>query len=84
LGAAGIFDGLAFFLFFLFLIVSFLVSEPAFYTALFSGFASALFLLLLNLLTSGKGMGLGDAKLALPLGFFLGFPLVLIWLFYRF
>jgi len=79
-----IFDGPVFFLFFLFLVVSLFVSEPTFYLALFSGFSSALFLLFLNLLTSGKGMGLGDVKLALPLGFFLGFPLALVWLFLSF
>ena len=36
------------------------------------------FLLLLHLITKGKGMGMGDVKLALFMGLFLGFPKVII------
>ncbi|MFH1561735.1 MAG: prepilin peptidase [Patescibacteria group bacterium] len=39
------------------------------------------FLLFLHLITKGKGMGLGDVKLAFFIGFFLGFPRT-IWAFY--
>jgi leader peptidase (prepilin peptidase)/N-methyltransferase len=38
----------------------------------FAGFASSLFLLLINLLTRGRGMGLGDVKLAIVMGTILG------------
>jgi leader peptidase (prepilin peptidase)/N-methyltransferase len=40
---------------------------------LFAGFFVALLLLLLYLLTLGRGIGLGDVKLAIPLGMLLGF-----------
>lgn len=48
------------------------------------GFASALFFLGLYLITSGRGMGLGDVKLAIFLGTFFGFPLVLVNIFLAF
>ncbi len=51
---------------------------------LVSGFGAALFLLLIHILTSGKGMGLGDVKLALFLGTLVGWPLVVVWLFVAF
>jgi prepilin signal peptidase PulO-like enzyme (type II secretory pathway) len=51
---------------------------------LLSGFGAAFFLLLINLVTLGRGMGLGDVKLALALGLALGFPLVVIWMFVSF
>lgn len=38
------------------------------------GFGMATFLLLLHILTKGKGMGLGDVKLVLGQGMLLGFP----------
>jgi prepilin signal peptidase PulO-like enzyme (type II secretory pathway) len=47
------------------------------YTHLFSGFLLASILLIISLVTKGKGMGLGDIKLTLLLGFILGWPLVL-------
>ena len=46
--------------------------EARLYERLFSGFAAAFFLLLIFFLTKGKGMGLGDVKLVIPLGFTLG------------
>lgn len=49
-----------------------------------SGFVAALFLLFLFLITRQKGMGLGDVKLALFAGTFLGFPGSLTWLFASF
>jgi len=41
--------------------------------SLFRGFISSIFILLLFILTLGKGIGLGDLKLAFFLGLFLGF-----------
>lgn len=54
------------------------------YVFLLSGLGAALFLLLINLLTLGRGMGLGDVKLALFLGAFLGYPLAITWMFLSF
>lgn len=51
---------------------------------LLSGFLSGSLILLLNLITKGKGMGLGDAKLALLLGSFFVPPFFLVWLFFSF
>jgi len=48
------------------------------------GFGASLFLLLLYLVTKGKGMGLGDVKFALFSGIFLGWPQTLLWLFVSF
>lgn len=36
------------------------------------------FLLILNLITKGKGMGIGDVKLAIFMGLFLGFPKIIV------
>lgn len=41
---------------------------------LVSALGSFLFLLLLHIVTKGKGMGLGDVKFAVLMGLFLGFP----------
>lgn len=51
---------------------------------LLAGFSAALFLLSLHLITRGKGMGLGDVKLALPVGILLGIKLMITWLFLGF
>ena len=59
-------------------------NDPEFYKLLLSGFAGSCALLLLHLLTRGKGMGLGDVKLALGLGVFFGWPNVTIWLYLSF
>lgn len=50
------------------------------YSSLLSGFAASLFLLFLHLITLGKGMGLGDVKLAISLGLILGWPFVIVWI----
>lgn len=47
---------------------------------LLAGLTASLFLLLVNLFTRGRGMGLGDVKFALPAGILLGFPNVFVWL----
>ncbi len=43
---------------------------------LLSAFGAFIFLLILFLITKGKGMGFGDVKLAFLMGLFLGFPLI--------
>lgn len=50
------------------------------YSQLFSGFLFSLILLILYLSTSGRGMGLGDVKLAIPLGMILGLEKGIYWL----
>ena len=47
---------------------------------IFSGFLFASVLLSLHLVTKGRGMGLGDVKLAIPLGLWLGLEKGLNWL----
>jgi len=66
----------------LFLLVFFRVN--VLYINVFSGFLIALILLVLHLVTKGRGMGLGDSKLALTGGLFLGFPGSIYWLFLSF
>lgn len=58
--------------------------ELGVYTRMLLGLGSALFLLLVNLLTKGKGMGLGDVKLALVGGTLLGWPYTYLWMFLAF
>ena len=47
---------------------------------LFSGFIYSFLFLILYLITSGRGMGLGDVKLAIPLGMMLGIEKGFVWL----
>ena len=61
-------------------ILLFLPPSSSFYLHLVSGFGAGFFLLAVHLLTKGKGMGLGDVKLALFVGLLLGWPYVLVWL----
>ena len=51
---------------------------------LLAGLGSFVFFLLLHLATKGRGMGLGDVKLAFSMGFFLGFPLIVVSLYVAF
>ena len=46
--------------------------------AVLSGLSLFLIFLVLYILTRGRGMGMGDVKYALVMGFFLGFPKVVI------
>jgi len=48
--------------------------ENLFYMHLFGFFAGGLFFILLVLFTLGRGIGIGDVKLALALGILLGWP----------
>lgn len=79
-----IFDELVFSSFFLIFIFFIFKDNNLMYDNLFSGFFFASILLFLNLATKGKGMGLGDVKLAIPIAFFLGFSLSFYWLFLAF
>lgn len=66
-------------------VASFLITaNSSIWMYLASGLGSGIFLLLIHIATFGKGMGLGDVKLALFFGTALGFPLSLVWLFLSF
>lgn len=54
------------------------------YPSLFTGFFFSFLFLLLHLITKGRGMGLGDVKLAIPLAMILGFEKSWSWLFASF
>jgi len=54
------------------------------YDYLTAGFVGSLFLLVVHLLTAGKGMGLGDVKLALALALMLGPTQSILWYFISF
>lgn len=51
---------------------------------LISGIISLLFFLMLVIITRGKGMGLGDVKLAFVMGLSLGFPKIIVALYLSF
>jgi leader peptidase (prepilin peptidase)/N-methyltransferase len=70
------------FLIFVLGILMFFVRDNGLFSYLFTGFLLSNFILVLNIITKGKGMGLGDVKLALGLGVFfsLGYGLVFIFL----
>lgn len=65
-------DELVFWGLFLFIVVSLFTNPYSLFPNLLAGFASALVLLLIHLVTRGRGMGLGDVKLAILLGAVLG------------
>lgn len=68
---------------FVFLYSLFFIHNSFFSTA-FSGFLSASFLLLIHLVTKGRGMGLGDVKFAIFGGMITGLKLMPVWLFLSF
>lgn len=68
----------------LFLVICFLLFSNGIYIYLASGIFAGIFLLIIHLLTFGRGMGLGDVKLALFIGTFLGYPLTITWMFLSF
>jgi leader peptidase (prepilin peptidase)/N-methyltransferase len=70
------------FLIFVLGILMFFGRDNGLFSYLFTGFLWSNFILVLNIITKGKGMGLGDVKLALGLGVFfsLGYGLVFIFL----
>ncbi len=65
-------------------ILLFFVGPNPLFRNLTSGFVAAFIFLLLHLITKGKGMGLGDFKLAIFVGTVLGFKLLIPWFFLSF
>ncbi len=72
-------DDLVFYLILLAVFAVFLKNTSPF-PYLLSGFGASFFFLFLHLITKGRGMGLGDVKLVVPLSVFLGMPLFVIFL----
>ena len=63
------------------IIISFLIlliNKENIFLNLLTMLGSAGFLLILNLITKGKGMGMGDVKLAVFMGLFLGYPKIVV------
>lgn len=77
-------DNLVFFLLVITYSLLLITSASDFYVRVASGFAAALFLLFIHLITRGRGMGLGDVKFAILGGTLLGPPRTLIFLFLSF
>src|SRR3989344_3281787 len=77
-------DSLVFFMFLLTFFMVILFRREEIWELVFVSFAASNFFLILNLITKGRGMGLGDVKLALAGGLFLGFPLTILWVFIGF
>lgn len=72
------------FLTFLFSFLSYFLLGKDIIEHLFAGFLAASFFLLLAFLTGGKGLGYGDAKVALLIGFLLGLNLLPVFIFLSF
>ncbi len=66
------------------LITLFISDSNQFYYYLLGALSGSFFLLSVHLLTKGKGMGLGDVKLAILIGMILGFSLMVVWMFSSF
>ncbi|MCX7928288.1 MAG: prepilin peptidase [Patescibacteria group bacterium] len=73
-------DELVFFLLGVSILLLILFNNGFLYSYLFSGFLASNFLLLLHFVTGGRGMGLGDVKLSLPVGIILGLNGTIYWL----
>jgi prepilin signal peptidase PulO-like enzyme (type II secretory pathway) len=73
-------DELVFLPYIVVLILLILIHPDNFYSFILSGFLASLFLLLLNFITRGRGMGLGDVKFVLMGGTLVGLPLMILWL----
>lgn len=73
-------DSLSFALLFIAVVFLLVISPTLIWIQIFSGLVSSVFLLVLNMVTKGRGMGLGDVKLALPLGIILGPIYAFIWI----
>lgn len=54
------------------------------FNSLTAAFIAALFFFFIYIITKGKGMGFGDVKFAFLMGLFLGFPSILVALFFAF
>lgn len=55
-----------------------------FVNLIIGGFVSGIFIAIIVLITQGKGMGIGDIKLAFLLGFMIGYPNTIVMLFLAF
>jgi len=73
-------DQYVFSLMFLNLILFLLFTADSFYIRLLSGMSAGLALLFLHVVTRGRGMGLGDVKLAVFAGSVMGLFGTLVWL----
>lgn len=75
----------AVFLAILLTVIKLLYSDnPQILAGILSGLGAAVFLLLIHILTKGRGMGLGDVKFAVFVGMFLGPAKTIPWLFLAF
>jgi prepilin signal peptidase PulO-like enzyme (type II secretory pathway) len=61
-----------------------LFNQELLFVNLLAGLISANILLFLNLITNGRGMGLGDVKLAILIGAIVGLNMFLVWIFFSF
>lgn len=61
-----------------------IMSGDDFWKSIASAVGAVAFFLFLTVVTKGKGMGMGDVKLAFPLGLILGFPLTIVAIFLSF
>lgn len=77
-------DSLIYLLFALTFTLLLIFSPLEIYSRLLSGFGISLFLLIIHLVTGGRGMGLGDVKFVLFGGLLLGWPAVITWIFLSF
>lgn len=66
------------------MLVLIFIAPELIYGRFFAGFAAATFLLVLHIVTLGKGMGLGDVKLGILGGLILGPENTVVWLFLSF